>query len=126
MVEKYSTVRVAIILAFILCVSYAASTTDPPPKSQSEYEKWVDSLYQINIQISKDYAESLAVNPKAVRPEPAIWFLDFDGNMYDYPPIKENDSILKKREEYQRKLDSFQGRQFKDLDRWNQTTFNKK
>lgn len=105
-------------LLFILLVLSYIITNAEPPKSQSAYEKYVDSLYQINIKIAMDYGKALETNPNAIRPEPAIWFSDMDGNMYDYPPIAENDSIMREREEYKRRQDSLGGKQFRDLEKW--------
>ena len=109
------------ILFIVSMLSYTV-TNAQPPKPQSAYEKYVDSLYQINIKIAMDYGKALQTNPNAIRPEPAIWFSDMNGNMYDYPPIAENDSIMREREAYKRKLDSLGGRQFKELEEW----YNKK
>lgn len=124
--QKYNLRNIIFILALLLCLSFIASENQNENKLKTRYEQMVDSLYQINIKIAIEHGKALETNPNAIRPEPAIWFSDFDGNVYDYPPIRENDSILKAREDYQRKLDSLQGRQFKELNRWNQTTFNKK
>jgi hypothetical protein len=105
-------------LMFVLLVLSYAIINAEPPKSQSEYEKYVDSLYQINIKIAMEYGKALQTNPKAVRPEPAIWFLDMNGNMYDYPPTAENDSIVREREAYKRRQDSLGGKQFIELEKW--------
>lgn len=87
------------------------------PDSITPYERKVDSLYQINVMKSIKWGERLKTDPNAEPEEPAIWFLDWDGNAYDYPPYFENDSILKEREVYQKKLDSLKGKQFQDFDR---------
>jgi hypothetical protein len=105
-------------LLFILSMLNYVATNAQPPKSDSAYKKYVDSLYQINIKIAMDYGKALETNPNAVRPEPAIWFVDMDGNMYDYPPDAENDSIMKAREAYKRKLDSLGGKQFIEIEKW--------
>ena len=105
-------------LLFILSMLSYVATNAQPPKSDSAYKKYVNSLYQINIKIAMDYGKALETNPNAVRPEPAIWFVDMDGNMYDYPPDAENDSIMKAREAYKRKLDSLGGKQFIEIEKW--------
>lgn len=92
--------------------------TDSVELKRSNYEKYVDSLYQINMKIARDYGIARQTDSNAIRPEPAIWFLDMNGNMYDYPPIKENDSIMKEREAYKRRQDSLGGRQFIELEKW--------
>lgn len=105
-------------LLFILLVLSYVITNAQQPKSDSDYKKWVDSLYQINIKIAMDYGKALETNPNAIRPDPAIWFMDMDGNAYDYPPIAENDSIMREREAYKKRQDSLGGKQFRDLEKW--------
>lgn len=104
-------------LLFILLVLGYFVIKAQPPKSKVEYEKYVDSLYKINIEISKKFNETLKTNPNITYPEPAIWFVDVNGNMYDYPPNIENDSIMLEREVYKRKLDSLEGRQFVEIEK---------
>ena len=119
--EKYSMKKVIIVMVFLVSLSFVSSGVDDSittQKKRSDYERYVDSLYQINIQIAKDYGRALDTNPNAVRPEPAIWFLDMNGNMYDFPPIRENDSIMRERESYKRRQDSLGGKQFRDLEKW--------
>lgn len=117
--EKYSSVRLALILSIILSLAYISkNVASEQDIKRKQYERYVDSLYQINIKIAMDYGKALDTNPNAIRPEPAIWFLDMDGNMYDYPPIEENDSIMREREAYKRRLDSLGGRQFKEIEEW--------
>lgn len=105
-------------LLFILLILGFIVIKAQPPKSKVEYEKYIDSLYQINIKIAMDYGKILETNPDAIHPEPAIWFNDMDGNVYDYPPIRESDSIMIEREIYKRKLDSLNGKQFVEIEKY--------
>lgn len=108
-----------LIFCVILCLSYVPLRgNNDTIEIKSRYEKWVDSLYQINMKIAMEYGIARQTDSNAVRPEPAIWFLDMNGNMYDYPPYKENDSIMRWREAYKRRLDSLGGRQFIELEKW--------
>jgi hypothetical protein len=119
--DKGSWQRLTLVFSSILLMSwFSLKTDDAYTDKYKNYERYVDSLYQINIQIAKDHGRALDTNPNAVRPEPAIWFLDMNGNMYDYPPDVENDSILKSRAAYKKRQDSLAGRQFQELERWYQ------
>ena len=49
-------------LLFILSMLNYVATNAQPPKSDSAYKKYVNSLYQINIKIAMDYGKALPLS----------------------------------------------------------------
>jgi hypothetical protein len=78
-------------LLFILVLFYSLIIN---AQSREKYTKYIDSLYQINLKINN------------ILIEPAIWFTDSRGALYDYPPINEQIQINKEDSSYYIQRDS--------------------
>lgn len=91
---------------FFILLMFVYTIINAQSKNKNSYERQIDSLYQINLKINN------------ILIEPAIWFVDSRGALYDYPPINEQLIINKEDSIYYLQRDSLDLIAAKNMAEW--------